>query len=569
MDRSRLIEKALEYKNAKPWKELDQNRFFALRQHGQLCLVHLVKMEDGSHTLIVYPGEKSIGALRRMMAMAADEPHEAFVSMLETENLQCQLGRKSELSEDQQADVAAFAKARGISLRGLNAWPAFLQLHRLQAPVPTERGSTAEELLFEALDAAIWLAEKVRGEGAKIPELTTGSERIPLIRREKEGWTVEETALPEVQKTEYPAGFSKNEMLKARARRLKKKGRWACELRLLPTAVKAEGVDGLHYPWELLTVNLDSGKAVEVQPVRDYERRADVMLDKWMEALTRENGRPAVLTVSDQRTFAFMKDWCGESETRLVLGEKPGELAALEPGRESDMDSIEDMEYMLEIIAELPDELLKSDPALLRQQAFYMGKMAAELNVPASLHEKTVRLAERLNALLEESEHKAGRKAGKGRKKPDKPHQTYVISVSLESGCYRHIRISGGALLEDLSEAILDAFGFVDDHAHAFFMDNRAYSRADAYYSPGMDGRRRSTDHITVEETGMQPGQKFKYLFDFGEDWTFQCRLLRITDERTDFPEAIRSVGTAPEQYPDWDWDYDWDEDDDDWDDDE
>lgn len=65
-----------------------------------------------------------------------------------------------------------------------------------------------------------------------------------------------------------------------------------------------------------------------------------------------------------------------------------------------------------------------------------------------------------------------------GRKKMEimqpKENKAFVISVSLQKGCYRHIQIAQDATLDDLSCAILQAFSFEDDHMHAFFMDNVA-----------------------------------------------------------------------------------------------
>ena len=49
---------------------------------------------------------------------------------------------------------------------------------------------------------------------------------------------------------------------------------------------------------------------------------------------------------------------------------------------------------------------------------------------------------------------------------------SYVISVSLMTGCYRHIKVSSKDSLYQLSLAILNAFGFDNDHLDAFFMDN-------------------------------------------------------------------------------------------------
>ena len=139
---------------------------------------------------------------------------------------------------------------------------------------------------------------------------------------------------------------------------------------------------------------------------------------------------------------------------------------------------------------------------------------------------------------------------------------SYVISVSVGTGCYRHIQISQKASLLQLHEAILEAFEFEDDHAHAFFMDNRIWSQYDAYYSMKMDGADRLTKSRKLEKLNLKKGSQFKYVFDFGDEWRFQCKVLRELEEDTKTPLVIRSVGESPEQYPDWEEYEDEDEDD-------
>lgn len=129
---------------------------------------------------------------------------------------------------------------------------------------------------------------------------------------------------------------------------------------------------------------------------------------------------------------------------------------------------------------------------------------------------------------------------------------SYVISVSAGTGCYRHIQISQKASLFRLHAAILEAFEFDDDHAHAFFMDNRVWSQYDAYYSMKMDGDERLTKGRKLENLDLKKGSQFKYVFDFGDEWRFQCKVLRELEEDTKTPLVIRSVGESPEQYPDW-----------------
>lgn len=133
---------------------------------------------------------------------------------------------------------------------------------------------------------------------------------------------------------------------------------------------------------------------------------------------------------------------------------------------------------------------------------------------------------------------------------------SYVISVSVGPGCYRHLKISSKATLFQLHEAILDAFEFIDDHAHAFFMDNRAWSDVSSYYSDMIEDENRYTNDYELERVGIFIGEKFKYIFDFGDEWTFQCKVLKVIDEITEEPVVVRSKGEAPQQYGDEDWEY-------------
>lgn len=136
---------------------------------------------------------------------------------------------------------------------------------------------------------------------------------------------------------------------------------------------------------------------------------------------------------------------------------------------------------------------------------------------------------------------------------------SYVISVSAGVGCYRHIQISSSATLHQLHRAIINAFDFDDDHMYAFFMDNHYWSHSNVYLREKMDPADRLAKNCKLEKLHLSKGDQFKYIFDFGDEWRFQCKVLRELDVQTDIPGVIRSVGEAPEQYPEWDEDEDWD----------
>lgn len=68
----------------------------------------------------------------------------------------------------------------------------------------------------------------------------------------------------------------------------------------------------------------------------------------------------------------------------------------------------------------------------------------------------------------------------------------------------------------------------------------------------------------TLDSLALQKGQKFLYLFDYGDEWRFKVKVHAINaaaSEDRDYPFVVESVGEAPAQYPDWDEeDEAWDE---------
>ena len=143
-----------------------------------------------------------------------------------------------------------------------------------------------------------------------------------------------------------------------------------------------------------------------------------------------------------------------------------------------------------------------------------------------------------------------GQKKADATRKKKIPQGFYVLSVKQGTGCYRHLKLSKRSTLEDLADAILWAFDFMNDHAHAFFMNNSAWTDTDCYYCEDVDEDEEYRHTCDYDLTVLTVGQKFKFVFDFGEGWEFDCRVLRETpDGSEDEAEIIRAKGEPPAQY--------------------
>jgi hypothetical protein len=128
----------------------------------------------------------------------------------------------------------------------------------------------------------------------------------------------------------------------------------------------------------------------------------------------------------------------------------------------------------------------------------------------------------------------------------------------------RTIQIRGDQSLEDLHDAIYDAFDRWDDHMYEFQFGKRPMDpNAQRYVLPfafenesGEDippaGR---VDKTTIESLGLKVGDRFGYWFDFGDDWWHQIDVEGIEDEvpKAKFPKVTKQVGKSPPQYPDED----------------
>jgi hypothetical protein len=103
--------------------------------------------------------------------------------------------------------------------------------------------------------------------------------------------------------------------------------------------------------------------------------------------------------------------------------------------------------------------------------------------------------------------------------------------------------------LEDLSDAILRAFDFDDDHLYQFSYRDR-FGRT-VHISHAAIEALPSTGEVDVGEIPLRPGASMEYLFDFGDQWRFDVKLERIdpADDRIKKSKPLEEHGKAPLQY--------------------
>lgn len=95
----------------------------------------------------------------------------------------------------------------------------------------------------------------------------------------------------------------------------------------------------------------------------------------------------------------------------------------------------------------------------------------------------------------------------------------------------------------------MSSVGLLDDHLHSFFMNKRAWDQEPEYACPGGDLEEYrvcgSSNKVKLSKFHLNKGDKFLYIFDYGDEWRFQIKVLRAVAGPTKTSVVLKSVGSV------------------------
>lgn len=548
MGRERLFELAFQYKKTKLWKELWDAQVFAIKLSGErIGMISIMGALGDFCALNLYIGQSGIDSYRTVLRedRLFLPPFEAQELFVQQECLQCAFLGKDDISEEDKDEVKRYARSHGIRLAGKNTYPQFLKLQRNCFPWRLETEQEEEDLcqaFLAALEVARLLEEKSLSQ-LGIERITVETQEIPMLELQDGEYVWGRTVLPEKKPEEWPTPQASNDIAIASLKKAVRTGAWECQIVRSIKPVQNEPEQVPFFPLILLAVEPDTDYLLPVAPVADYEAHPEELLQYFIEALLKEKICPKEMKAADQRTYEFAKDFCSRLNIPLEIEEELPALRQIQAEflERVDMTEEEELEELMEVL----DNLMEMDEEEWKSLPTAMVDMLKELAQQDQLPKK---VEKKLNKLFHVQAEDSPKKITSVKKKAGNA-QSYVISVSLGTGCYRHIQISENSTLEELHTAILDAFEFDDDHAHAFFMDNKKWSHYDSYFSKEVAEGSPVTRGRRLKRAGLCKGKQFKYVFDFGDEWTFQCKVLRTIEEDTKRPLIVKAKGDPPPQY--------------------
>ena len=126
----------------------------------------------------------------------------------------------------------------------------------------------------------------------------------------------------------------------------------------------------------------------------------------------------------------------------------------------------------------------------------------------------------------------------------------------------RTLEIRGDQTLEDLHDAIFDAFDREDEHMYEFQVGGKGpndpaakrYGLAEVFEEMAeedkMDG---DAGQTSIDALNLAEGARFGYWFDFGDDWWHQINVISVREKAGSgkYPKVVKKVGKSPPQYTD------------------
>lgn len=137
---------------------------------------------------------------------------------------------------------------------------------------------------------------------------------------------------------------------------------------------------------------------------------------------------------------------------------------------------------------------------------------------------------------------------------------TCVGGMNWQDDCVRVLAIDDSASLVDLHDLIQRAVDFDDDHCYEFFIaaGPRSYNTRESLTGE-LDWDDDMSAHAEIKLAEIWPlpkNRKLYYWFDFGDDWLFEIKNVRLTkqelDQVVDTPKILERIGPNPVQYPDF-----------------
>ena len=128
------------------------------------------------------------------------------------------------------------------------------------------------------------------------------------------------------------------------------------------------------------------------------------------------------------------------------------------------------------------------------------------------------------------------------------------LILDTEENVLRDIVISNNDTLEDLHNAITNAFGFYGTEMASFYLTDDKWNQGDEIplFDMSESNNSMSMQTFKIKEVLTEDNDKLIYVYDFLALWSFYVELISIEEDENliELPSLLLSVGVVPNEAP-------------------
>ncbi len=130
----------------------------------------------------------------------------------------------------------------------------------------------------------------------------------------------------------------------------------------------------------------------------------------------------------------------------------------------------------------------------------------------------------------------------------------FRIILDTYEDVFRDIEIQDNATMEDLHNAITQAFGFGGQEMASFYISDENWEQGEeiALFDMSDEGNLRTMADTLLEDVVNQEQPKLIYIYDFLNMWTFLVELADVGEPEVGviYPNLMFALGQIPEEAP-------------------
>lgn len=314
-----MLDAAYRFRTAEPWAELADSDIFAVKTSDNTTAYCSIMGNAGQHhSLGIYIGDEGFSTFLNTLAANNMGTVGSIAASVEFDCINCDFMQAKDIDSEVKKIIRSYAERKSMKIPRKSGWIDFTRF----TPFKGQQGITDSHdalIAEEVLTAAAFFADEFKeksysGVGldpvARYPT-PKGGKRIPLITSDGDGrYHISTTTTPPLIARQYIAPPFDNDILSHRLKAMEKTDGVECRLQHLPMPIGNE--DGTASPMTgmLLMADEYSGEMLPPLVTADYPDAPQDLLMKLANHISKIDICPRRITVSDDKTYMLIKDFC-------------------------------------------------------------------------------------------------------------------------------------------------------------------------------------------------------------------------------------------------------------------